>query len=200
MELFRRASGAPSRLAVFPGAFHPPTRAHLGLARAALSRVDQVLLVLPRAFPHKEFAEVSFDARLELLSAATAREPRWSLGSSDGGLFVEIARECRALYGPGPELLLLCGRDAAERIMEWDYGPAGASIAEMLTGFRLLVADRGGGYDPPAGLRRFVERLEIPTDLQQISATEVRARIRRGEAWRHLVPEEIAARVGELYG
>jgi nicotinic acid mononucleotide adenylyltransferase len=34
---------------------------------------------------------------------------------------------------------------------------------------------------------------------EEVSSTEVRERIARGEPWEHLVPEKIRARVREIY-
>src|SRR5438309_2273406 len=104
MEFIRRHETSPLRLGILPGSFNPVTVAHLALARAALSQVDEVVFVLPRLFPHKDYSGASFEERLELLCTATDGEPRWSVALSDGGLFVEIANECRAAYGPGVRL------------------------------------------------------------------------------------------------
>src|SRR6478609_4845807 len=101
MEFFRRATGRPTRLGVFPGSFNPVTVAHLALAHAALRHVDEVVFVLPRVFPHKDYRGASFADRVELLLAATADTPAFSVATADGGLFLEIARECRAVYGAG---------------------------------------------------------------------------------------------------
>lgn len=198
MEFLRRAPGRPSKLGILPGAFHPPTRAHLALARAALAEVDEVLFVLPRAFPHKQYEGVGLPERARLVAAATDGEPRFSVGISEGGLFIEIARECRDAYGQGVELWFVCGRDAAERILNWDYGRPGAA-EEMLEEFGLLVADRGGRYEPPAHLARRIRRLPLPADYSEISATEVRKRIAEGRAWAHLVPESIIEMVRQIY-
>jgi nicotinate-nucleotide adenylyltransferase len=198
MEFLRRAPGRPSKLGILPGAFHPPTRAHLALARAALAEVDEVLFVLPRAFPHKQYEGVGLKERARLVMAATDGEPRFSVGISEGGLFIEIARECRDAYGQEVELWFVCGRDAAERIVNWDYGRPSA-IEEMLEEFGLLVADRGGRYEPPPHLARRIRRLPLAGDYAEVSATEVRTRIAEGRPWAHLVPESIVDLVGRLY-
>src|SRR5580658_5803721 len=107
MEFIRR-SGArsstalrpPKRVGILPGAFNPVTVAHLALARAALSQVAEVVFVLPQVFPHKPYHGAQFAARVEMLRAAIADEPAFSLAAADGGLFVEIAAECRKTYGP----------------------------------------------------------------------------------------------------
>lgn len=198
MEFVRRAAATPSKLGVLPGAFHPPTRAHLALARAALPLVEEVVFVLPRAFPHKQYEGVGLAERLRLLEDATADEPRFSVAVSEGGLFIEIARECRQAYGPEVELWFLCGRDAAERFLHWDYGRPDA-VEEMLGQFGLLVADRSGRFQPPPNLAGRIRRLPLPADYSEISATEVRNRVRTGRPWEHLVPESIVEQVRRIY-
>jgi nicotinate-nucleotide adenylyltransferase len=197
MEFLQRTIGQPSRLGVFPGSFNPPTVAHLALARAALRHVDEVVFVLPRVFPHKNYRGATFDERLELLGLATAGESAFAVASSHGGLFLEIAGECRKAYGSDIQLSFLCGRDAAERIVGWDYGRPHAA-AEMLREFTLLVAARNGSYEPPAEHSHAVRPIEV-RGCDEISATEVRDRIARGEPWEHLVPESIRGSVARIY-
>lgn len=191
----RRSTNPPRLLGVLPGAFHPPTRAHLELARAALGEVDEVLFVLPRAFPHKQYEPPGLGERVRMLELATAAEPRFSIGISEGGLFIDIARECRGLYGAEIEPWFLCGRDAAERIAGWDYGRQGA-FEDMLSEFGLLVAPRQGEY---VSASERIRPLAIPGGLDELSSTEVRRRIARNEAWEDLVPEEIRELVRSLY-
>ena len=199
LEFFRRAAAAPRRLAILPGTFNPPTVAHMALARAALAHADEVLFVLPRAFPHKPYEGAAFEERVGMLEAVLEDEAGFSIAASGGGLFVEIAREARAAYGPRPALSVVCGRDAAERIVNWDYGSAGA-IERMLDIFDLLVAARGGEYAPPAHLAARIRRLEMEAEWEEVSASEVRRRAAVGEGLEGLVPAAIAAIVRRIYG
>ena len=200
LTFFRKATNGTNRLgarvAILPGAFNPPTRAHLALAYAALDSVDEVLFVLPREMPHKTFAGVSFAERIALVMKATEQERRFSVGSSEGGLFIEIAREAREYYVG--DLAFLCGRDAAERVVNWDYGSMG-TIAEILEEFELLVASRNGDYYPPEALRHRSHSLYLPEPYDHVAATEVRNRIGHDESWRKLVPEAIEGPVEDLY-
>lgn len=181
-------------LALLPGSFNPPTKAHVALARAATRKADAVLFVLPRAFPHKEYTGASLADRLAMLSRVAEGEPRFGVAVSDGGLVVEMAREARALYA-APAVSVLCGRDAAERYVEWDYGEPGA-IERLLTEFRLLVAPRNGAYVPPERLRFAIDTLDAePGD--DCSSTAVRD---APHAWPELVPAEIADLVERIYG
>ena len=168
------------------------------MAEAALSVVDEVLFVLPRIFPHKEYGGAPFEARVEMLRAALAGNPRFSLAVSYRGLFIDIAREARLEYGVTTELFLLCGRDAAERIVNWDYGSAD-SIQKQLEVFELLVASRGGHYEPPHEIRDRVRSIAVPPGFDEISSTEVRSRIQAGDPWEDLVPDSVAPLMREWY-
>lgn len=198
LDFFRRAASRPEVLGVLPATFNPPTRAHLALARAALATVDEVLFVLPREFPHKPYEGATFDERIEMLLAATREEPQFSIAASGGGLFAEIAEECRESYGENARLLFICGRDAAERIVGWDYGASDA-FRRMIARFELLVAPREGHYQPPADIQDRIQALQLEEDIGFISATDVRERLRRGEPWEHLVPAEIVPLVRAIY-
>jgi nicotinate-nucleotide adenylyltransferase len=180
------------RLGVLAGAFNPVTRAHLALAKAAEKIVDEVVCVVPRAYPHKEFHGASLEDRLEMLKVAGGR---YRIETSAGGLFIDIARELRQ---PDSEIHFICGRDAAQRIIEWDYGEAGA-IEKLLDEFSLLVAEREGEYEAPGHLRHRVHRLDLGEDFSDVSSTEVRRRIAAGEPWEHLVPEVIVPQVRRIY-
>jgi nicotinate-nucleotide adenylyltransferase len=180
------------RIGVLAGAFNPVTRAHLALAEAAAKVVDEVICVVPRVYPHKHFHGAGLEERIEMLKLAGGK---YRVETAAGGLFVDIARELRE---PDTEIGFVCGRDAAQRVIEWDYGEAGA-IEKILAEFSILVAERGGTYEPPAHLRHRVRRLELGQDFSEVSSSEVRRRIAAGESWEHLVPEAIVGQVRKIY-
>ncbi|MFB3779504.1 MAG: nicotinate-nicotinamide nucleotide adenylyltransferase [Bryobacteraceae bacterium] len=198
MEFFRRLPTGPRRLGILPGTFNPPTRAHVALGEAALGLVDEVLFVMPRRLPHKSYEGVGLADRLRMVESVVSLSPRFSLASTEQGLFAEIARECRQVYGPEVKLAFVCGRDAAERAVGWDYGEPGA-FRKMLDEFELLVAARKGAFRMPSGLEGRIHPIEIAEEYEDLSASMIRARIRLGEPWEHLVPPSIVAMVRELY-
>ena len=118
---------------------------------------------------------------------------------SEVGLFVEIAGECRHAYGDQTALLFICGRDAAERILNWDYGRPDA-FEQMLEDFEMLVAPRSGDFQTPDKMQRRIRPLPVDGELSPISSTEVRERVSRGLPWEHMVPAEIIAMVRKIYG
>lgn len=169
----------------------------MAMAEAALQVVDHVLLVLPRTLPHKQYDGVSFDQRLSMLQTVAACREGTTVAVSERGLYFEIAEEAQEVF-PSAELHLLCGRDAAERMVGWDYGEPGVAD-RMLQRFQLLVAPRQGAFEPPPNIEYAVSHLRN-VEFNECSATLVRARIKAGENWRELVPDEIADLVRRWYG
>ncbi|MCZ2150512.1 MAG: nicotinate-nicotinamide nucleotide adenylyltransferase [Bryobacterales bacterium] len=200
MRFLRKAPLTPHRLGILSGAFHPPTRAHLALAQSALDsfQTEEVLFVMPEIFPHKLYGQITLHQRLEMLAAAAAHESRFSIAVAEGGLFLEIARECRAFYGKDTRLRFLCGRDTAERIIHWEYS-SHPPIEAQLEEFELLVAARQGPFSPPLHLARAIDHLPVDDAFNEVSSTEVRRRIAAGADWAHLVPPAIFPLVAEWY-
>lgn len=184
-------------MAILAGSFNPPTVAHVELARAASGYVDEIVCAVPRAFPHKEYFGASLDQRLEMLDSIGFIGP-YSIAASTGGLFIDIAQECRECYGSEAKLYFVCGRDAAERILGWEYG-SGAVVEKMMRDFELLVAARAGNFEAPAEFRNRIHELAISGEHDQVSSSDVRKRIARGEPWEHLVPGPIIERVRSIY-
>lgn len=190
-----------ARVALFPGAYNPPTVAHAEIARAALEWAEEVIWIMPRALPHKTFEGIDFAARCELLRMIAVTDNSFSVATSAGGLFAEMATEAREFFapqtGPQTEIAVICGRDAAERAAAWDYGKTGI-FEEFLEQYRLLVADRAGDYQPAAQYRNRIIRLQPAAGIADVSSTEVRRCIQQGLPWEHLVPSAITAKVREL--
>jgi nicotinate-nucleotide adenylyltransferase len=203
IHFFQGVALRAGRLGIFPGAFNPVTRAHLAVARAARDQyeLDQVIFLLPRNFPHKEYEGTTLEQRVMLLQAAAADDAKLAIASSQGGLFIEIAREFRAECGDGVEIHLLCGRDAAERIVHWDYGD-GPPFARQLKEFQMLVASREGEYTVPAEYAARIHPIRMPPDYDEISSSAVRKAIGEGADWERLVPESVVRLIREkkLYG
>jgi nicotinate-nucleotide adenylyltransferase len=197
VQFLRPLSGQHKTLGILAGSFNPPTVAHAELATAARSHVDQLLLVVPSALPHKPYFGATLEQRIEMLAAAGLPDS-CSIATTEQGLFLDIAREYRRVSNRDTRLYFICGRDAAERILSWDYGRTGV-VEEMLDEFELLVAPRAGHIQPPAQFAHRIHALEIGPNRDAVSSTEVRERIRRGQPWEHLVPETIVDRVREIY-
>ncbi|HEY3742839.1 MAG TPA: hypothetical protein VGL53_23495 [Bryobacteraceae bacterium] len=199
MEFRRRQSRSRAaqskRVVLVPGSYNPPTHAHRALLEAALDRVDEAVVVLPRAFPHKTWDAAPFEARLCMLEHLSSRP--YSIAISEGGLFLEMCAEFQR-EEPAAEIYIACGRDAAERILAWPYEDPG-TLERMFANFQLLVASRRGEFIAPPRFADRIHALAIDDVHDAASSTEVRNRIAAGKPWCHLVPDGVAALAQEVY-
>jgi nicotinate-nucleotide adenylyltransferase len=198
LEFLHRGAVDPARVVLFPGTWNPPTVAHVDIAKTARRRADEVIWVMPRVLPHKSFEGPGFDARCRMLETLVRETPGFSAAISCGGLYAEIADEARRYFGAGTEIALALGRDAAERIAGWDYGRPGV-FEEFLERYTLLVAARGGDYQPEPHHAGSIAALPMESSWDDVSSSEVRRRIAEGAAWRELVPKAIIQMVETLY-
>ncbi len=199
MRFLRRPRPASSSIAVFCGAFHPPTVAHVALAEAARSVVDEVVWVMPERFPHKRYEGVALPARLRMVLESTQD----AVAVSRESLFFSIAEEVEETL-PGRPVQLLIGEDGARRIVEWDYGLDAASHANYLESnlkkYPILSARRQEDWALPEELSEYFGWLDVEAAMEKVSSTEVRQRIAKGEQWEDLVPAGIRSQVLRLYG
>jgi nicotinate (nicotinamide) nucleotide adenylyltransferase len=169
------------------------------MAEAVLQtfRLHEVLFVLPQVPPHKTIFGATLEQRLAMMQLAVADCPYATVGLSTHGLFIDIYRGLLAVYPPQPEVFFLTGRDAAERILTWDYADAAAALHEMLTSFQLIVCDREGAFRLPehpllAPYAHRIHRCTLPASYNAISSTEVRQRCQQGRPIDGLVPLAVA--------
>lgn len=201
LEFLYRDAGDPARVALFPGSWNPPTIAHEAIAGAASSWADEVVWILPAAMPHKTWEGAAFRDRRRMIEQMARSRKKFSAAISEGGLYTDIAREAREHFAPGTEIALLLGRDAAERIAGWDYGPDAADdvFEKLVAAHPLLVASRAGEYEPEERHRGRIITLPFAAH-DDVSSSEVRRRIAQHEPWQHLVPAGIVELVARIYG
>lgn len=178
------------RLGILGGTFDPPHTGHLLLALDALDqfRLDRLLLVPAARQPLKVGQEMTPpEHRLAMVRLLEAADPRIAVDGREverGGLSFTVDT-MRALGGeyPGAELFLLMGEDAAATLSQWREPEA---LAELV---HVVVVGRGTEARPlPTGFRGD----RMATRRVDISATEIRARVRDGRSIRGFVPDAVA--------
>ena len=186
------------RLGILSAAFNPITQAHVALAYSAYQhfQLHEVLFVLPISQPHKLIHDAPIEARLRMMELAVQGHSSFSIGMCTHGLFVDIACAAEAAYPPGTRQWFISGRDAAERILTWSYPDPAKALGELFARAELLVADRAGVYVLPdrAVVREHaghIHALPLPGEYSHISATDIRARLAKGEEIGGLVPPSV---------
>ena len=199
-----RFSDAGSSPGVIPGAYNPPTRAHLALAEAALARgFERVLFSLGTVTLDKRESGLALDERLHLLVKIASGREGLGVVLHNRGLYAEQAEALlRAL--PGVEsFTFVLGMDKVGQIFDARYyRDFEGSLAALFGRARLLVAPRGeldhGALESllaaePA--RRYADRvdwLELDPRWRALSATAVRERLARGEPAAEWLTEPVA--------
>lgn len=186
-------SAAAQRFGMFGGAFDPPHRAHVALARAAVAQLAlDRLHVLPTGDAwHKERRLTAAAHRLAMAQLAFAGVPAVQvddreLRRSGPTYSVDTLRELQAEH-PHAQLHLLMGEDQAGGFTRWH---AWEEIARLAV---LCVAGRGTG-EGIAALRALpgvrVELLALPPMPE--SATEIRRRLTERQDIADLVEPAVA--------
>jgi nicotinate-nucleotide adenylyltransferase len=179
-----------SKLGVFGGTFDPPHIGHLILAEEALYQLglDLVLWVLTPNPPHKGNRIISpLEVRLPLLQAAIQDQPRFLLSRIDidrppPHYAVDTLRLIQEQY-PAASLSYLIGGDSLRDLPQWH---APANLLRLCSSLGVMQRP-GGQVDLSAleinlpGITAHIRWIEAP--LLEISATQIRKKIKSGQAY-----------------
>jgi len=192
----------PERIGILGGTFDPIHNTHIELARAALEQagLDRVLFVVSATPPHKRHEVVaSADDRYALVNSALAKEERMQacdieLHRNGPSYTADTLRELTQRH-PGAEFFLILGLDALRDLPGWREPEAILERAHILAAWRPDADGRA-----PEQLQGHYTQLDFPPC--DISSTDVRQRLMRGEAVQDTVPQAVLESIRErgLYG
>lgn len=220
-----------ARIGVLGGTFDPVHLGHLASARevAAALALDKVLLVLAARPPHKTAGEAApADLRWQMLRLAVDEAQPHSdsdallepcdieLERSGPSWTVDTLAELHRRH-PRSELFLILGIDAYEEIDTWSRPGEILAIASIVVTARPgrefaqipplppVAARPDARYDPDIGAYVHTSGHTLrghPIRGIEVSATDIRRRVRLGLPIEHLTGEAIARFIAEhrLYG
>ena len=171
------------------GSFDPVHHGHLIVAQVAREKLglDALRFVPAREQPFKRGRHAtSPEHRAAMLSLALRTAPAFSVEDAElnrpGPSYTVETLEQLRRREPGAEFVLLLGADAAADLPAWHEA---GRIPELA---RVIVFARPG---TPAPTGAWVSAsIEVPTI--DISATEIRRRVRQGQSVRYWVPDSVA--------
>jgi len=177
------------RIGVLGGTFDPPHLGHLIVASDAFEALslDRFLLVPAADPPHKPGQVIATaEQRLEMVRAAVRDDPRFVVEDLEVrrqgvSYSVDTLRELRRRH-PEDDLFFLIGADQMRTLESWREPHEVARLA------RLSVMAREG--EPPPADSPFPHRV-VPVTRIDLSATDVRKRIREGRSIHYLVPDAV---------
>ncbi len=185
------------KIGIFGGAFNPVHNGHINLAKEATAQLKlRRLLIIPTyESPHKQTRLAPFESRVEMCRAAfSGISDKCEVEVSDierkmGGVSYTIntVRELEKMY-PDARLYLLIGGDMLYSFREW------YKYESLLKETKVTAIARGG--DSFTDMREFANEIGrvsvLVTDIVNVSSTEVRGKISRGEDISELVPESVS--------
>lgn len=169
-----------STTGILGGTFDPVHNAHLAMARAALEQLGlETILWIPTGTPrYREPAKTPAHHRVAMLKLALAGEPRFAIDEREldpghSGYTVDT------LNSLGGRPVLLLGADQYAKLETWHRW------REVLELASLAVFARPG-WSAPEGRAR-----HVPFAPMDISASDLRARLARGEEVSARVPAKV---------
>jgi nicotinate-nucleotide adenylyltransferase len=195
-------------LGVFGGTFDPIHVAHLAVAEAARDALglERVLFIPNGEPPHKPDRVVTPAAdRLAMVRAAIEGNPAFEVSTieidRDGPSYtadtLEALRAERLAAGGSVDIALVLSVEAVAGLATW------REPARVLELSRLVVAPRDGFPDVSAeaiaalipGATARITMLDGPR--MRLSASDIRSRVAAGRSVRYLVPDAVAAYIGD---
>ncbi len=201
-----------ARVLLFGGSFDPIHHGHLIVCRDAAEKLDaeRVVIIPSAAPPHKQRAALAgAAARLELCRLAVRDDPLfevsdWEMRQPGLSYTLHTVRHFRESGAPDGKLYWLIGLDSLHELSTWYRVDELASLCTLVTAGR-----PGLPWPSRDALAKFMstEQLDeleahfLDGPLIDISATDIRARVRAGRSIRYQVPEPVreAIESGGLY-
>ena len=198
----------PGTVGVFGGTFDPIHVAHLAVAQEAAESLglECVLFVPAGQPPHKPGLEITSSRhRMAMVELAVAGNERFAAsrleldraGPSYTVETLEALRASRSAAGTSTDLVLILSAEAFLGLMTW------RDPRRVLELARFAIAPRDGYPDAgPAYLEEHLPDLAdravfLDGPRMRLSASELRDRAAAGRSLRYLVPDAVAAYIGD---
>ena len=173
------------KLGFYGGTFDPIHNGHLILARDAVETLSlDKLLFIPNAIsPHKTSTHPTPAAlRAEMVRAAIEGEPQFGMEDSElsrpgVSYTIDTILALREKHGPDTKFFYLIGQDNGHTLHSW------RRIDELQHLVTFVVLSRGP-LESPLPYLTLQRRIDI-------SATEIRKRVAKGQSIRYLVPDKV---------
>ena len=178
------------KVGLFFGSFNPIHTGHLILAQAALDMADlnQIWFVVSPGSPDKDYSKLlhEFD-RLDLVREAIRDNPDFRASDVEFSLpkpsYTYLTLRKLKEKHPAYQFFILMGADNYRNLGRWK------NAEEIRQQVEFIVYPRHGAEENPEKAdNELVHWIEAP--LLEISATQVRSMIRKGQSVRYLIPED----------
>jgi len=193
-----------ARIGLLGGSFDPIHVGHLIVARSLAEQapLDRVLLIPSPRPPHKTGRALTDAAhRLAMARAAVEDDPLFDVSDielqrSGPSYTIDTIDAMRRRLGPGVALFWIIGADSLPELPTWHR------VAELVQRVQFLTAARPDATSPDrdalasavgaASAQKLLDHV-YQTPLIQISATDIRRRVRAGLSIAYLTPPAVVS-------
>lgn len=186
------------KIGIYGGSFNPIHRGHTELAASIVQQglVDELWLLVSPLNPLKQNSTsdiVEYEHRLNMARLATEGIEGVEVSDFERNLpipsyTITTLGELRKAY-PQHEFVLVIGADNWERFPRWFHAE------EIIAEYRILIYRRPGCELDETALPSSVRVVETP--LYDISSTEIREGLQRGEDMKEWVDEKVSGYIKE---
>ena len=178
------------KIGLFFGTFDPIHKGHIHLAEYYVKStdLDSVMFVITPQNPFKQNSKIlSNKNRLELVSLAIKSNPKLQVSSIEFDLptpnyTIQTLKKIKAYY-PKDNFVLILGEDNLSSFDKWkDY-------SNILSDYELYVYPRRNNEAIPKNLQEHPKIKRSNAPQIEISSSEIRKRIQKGEDVSKLIPK-----------
>lgn len=181
---------------VYSGSFNPFHIGHMAIVKELSEYFDEVYLVVSVQNPLKTEQASDFSTRLETVRKAVEKSGLTNVIVEDIEATLEppffTVNTLEALEAKYPDIIFwFCvGGDCLENMEQW------YEWEKLFSHYGLVIIPREG-YDHMMAVELLKDRAECPeywhcavikADIPQVSSTEIREKLARGESVAHLIP------------
>jgi nicotinate-nucleotide adenylyltransferase len=178
------------------GTFNPIHKGHLALAKAAMEEfvLDKIIFIPAGMPPHKKPGEViDKEHRYNMVKLAIKRIPKFSISRIEVdrkgiSYAVDTFNELKEIYGEKTKLFYIMGLDSINEILEWRKPLELFKLCEFIVstrpGSRIRTFKRLVKFPP---LQKEVDKIHLMELKENISASEIRERLRSGKTVKGLL-------------
>ena len=189
------------KIALYGGTFDPVHRGHVDVACEAADALalDRVLFVPAGRPPHRlTSTEAGYEHRYRMTALACEADSRFEPSrletpTSDGkpNYSLDTLRQARSELGPGDRLFFILGCDAFAEIDSWHRWQEVVRATEFIVVSRPGV-DLARDQAPADATVHWLTEVDVP-----VSSTEVRRRLRSGDACDGVLPGSVGRYIRE---